>query len=171
MPRVHRVEKARKAKPQCGVAVGESYYWWKIKTGPARGVLRCSKSYPKSSELTFSEFWGDVRRLQEEIEASELPADESDFESLARDWSESAQEIADSCREKLEAMPEGLQQGPTGELLQERVDACEGWSSELESLQFPDREGYDEGEDGEQEWQDAIQEVLDEAAGLGPECG
>ena len=29
MPRVIHVKKARKARPEYGIAVGDSYYWWR----------------------------------------------------------------------------------------------------------------------------------------------
>lgn len=61
MARAHFVKKARKDNP--AVKAGESYYWWKFRRGPKR----YSKERPRPSQLTQSEFYGQVYGLQEDM--------------------------------------------------------------------------------------------------------
>jgi hypothetical protein len=53
MARAHFVKKARKAIPGTDIKKGDSYYWWKFRFGGKR----TSKTAPKASQLTQSEFW------------------------------------------------------------------------------------------------------------------
>ncbi len=56
-------------------------------------------------------------------------------------------------------MPQGLQQGSTGELLQARVDACESAADEIESIAQKLGERLSEIEEAEQGW-DAEDEAM-----------
>jgi len=42
--------------------------------------------------------------------------------------------LIDETQGSLDNMPEGLQQGDTGQLLQERIDVLENWQGELEDI-------------------------------------
>jgi hypothetical protein len=110
-----------------GIKKGQSYYWWKFR----RGGKHFSLTPPKASQLTQSAFYGTLADLQDQINAlepNESLADE--VPSIA----EAVRELGEECQSSLDNMPEGLQQGPTGELLQERIDACESAASELEAI-------------------------------------
>lgn len=65
MPRVHFVRKARKDNPVA--KRGESYYWWKFRYGPKR----YSKTPPKPSDLTQSQYLTVIYSCQEQF--SETP--------------------------------------------------------------------------------------------------
>jgi DNA repair ATPase RecN len=65
-----------------------------------------------------------------EIEASLDAAEDVDG---VRSVLEEIRTLGEEQQEKLENMPEGLQQGDTGQLLQERADNCESWAGEIES--------------------------------------
>jgi hypothetical protein len=156
MPRVHFVKKARKKNPVA--KKGESYYWWKFQFGGKR----YSKTPPKPSQLTQSEFLSSVFALQEEM--ADAGADTiDDLRSLQDDWCERIQEIGDGCQERFDNMPEGLQQGDTGCLLEERVNAMEMWRDEIESV---DIDGEESGSDAE--LNDYVQEKLSEMTGIDP---
>ena len=168
MPRVTHVKSARKDNPVC--KRGESYYWWKFRYGGKRYSL----THPKPSQLTQSAYYGTLYAIQEEIEATGL-SDVDDWESLTENVTSQLEDLGQETQESLDNMPESLQYSPTGELLQERIDAVDGAISEIECIQEPDDfeeedyereefdpEGYedDELEDGEAEHekeQDALE--------------
>lgn len=187
MARVH-VRKARKDYPQNGVKKGDTYYFCQIKTGPRSSRILRSLTRFKPSQLTTSEFLSTAYELQERIE-------ELDTENLEDSLQEIAEEIrslGDEQYDKLSNMPEGLQQAPTGELLQQRQDMCEEWASNLEGIEIPEevvepavepeKEDFKTEEEYEaaftlwedatnayEEYEQALQSALEEAHGYGYE--
>ena len=165
MPRVTFVKSAR--KDNTCVKQGESYYWWKFRFGGKR----MSKTRPRQSQLTQSAYFGTLYGLMESIEDTEIEAgEESSVTDLAVDIVGQLEELRDETQESRDNMPEALQDAPTGELLQERVDALESAISEIESIEDPDqwqevrdqtiaydewqerepkREDFEEGDDGQ----------------------
>jgi len=87
MPQVHFVQKARKDYPGQGIKKGESYYWWKFRYGGRFA----SKTQPRPSQLTMSEYLGTAYTLQEQVE--DLVIDPKDLESLADDLRSIADEL------------------------------------------------------------------------------
>src|SRR5215471_803723 len=141
MPRVTHVKAARKAIPHAGIEVGQSYYWWAFRFGGKR----YSKTYPEPQQLTQSEYQIALYDISDDIAG--LSADSSLPDDVA-DIAERYRELAQECQDKLDNMPEGLQQGATGELLQERIDACESAADEFENIDFSDApEDKDEDDD------------------------
>lgn len=156
MPRVTLVKSARKEIPSISVRVGDSYYHWKMMVG-GRGVKRMSKTPPKRQQLTNSAFLQGVYDIEDAISALTAGPDlETDRDDIAQQFRDLAQETQDS----LDNMPEGLQQGPTGELLQERIDTCEAAADELEGIDFSDapEEGASE-EDKAEYWEGKLEEI------------
>ena len=150
MPRVHFVKSARKDNPV--VKKGESYYWWSTRITVGKRYVsqkHRSKTEPKPSQLTSSDFLSQMYGFEEQIgEFSATSADDlrSEVESIA----EEIRTLGEEQQEKLDNMPEGLQEGPTGQMLQERLDGCEAMADELEQVDFDD---YEEGsEETEEEW-------------------
>lgn len=123
-----------------GIKVGDSYYWWKFK----RGGKRWSATPPKRSQLTQSNFYASVYDLEDDV-ISNASADDG-LAGVRDDVTSTLQEIADQCQESLDNMPEGLQQGSTGELLQERIYAMESAISEFDGLEL------DEPDDDDLDW-------------------
>lgn len=164
MARAKFVKKARKAIPEHGVAVGDSYWWWKFQVGGRGGPKMISKTRPKPSQLTQSEFLSAVYALQEEMAETPPPDTAEDLESLKEDWGARAREIGDEQSDKLGNMPDGLQSSPTGELLQERADAMEAWAEEIESNDVPERE---DGQSDE-EYLEALHEAFSEIQSTDP---
>lgn len=168
MPRVHH-RKARKDYPNQGIEKGDMYYTWRIKMAYG-GVTYRSKEYPKPWQLTHSEFKSAV--LQAEDALSSVGGVE-DIESLMVD----IEGIRDECQEKFDNMPEGLQQGDTGMLLEERVEAMDEWLHELQSHvddepqpddfmttnpdweewseSEPDREDFEDDDEGDKDYEKA----------------
>jgi hypothetical protein len=128
MARAHYVKKARKDVAGTDIRAGESYYWWQFKGGRKQ----CSKTAPKASQLTQSAFWSPVYALQEREQPSF-----DDLEGEIDDIKSELQNIGSECEDKLSNMPDSLQQGPVGEMLQGRVDAMQEVESELDSVDVP----------------------------------
>jgi len=138
MPRVHH----RKATKGEDIKKGEMYYTWSRKTGPYSSFTGKQKERPHRAQLTGSAFLGSLYYLEDEVSAFTGDADElSELAGRIRTLGEEA-------IESLENMPEGLQQSSTGELLQERSDAMDSWSDELDNYEYPEEddgpEGFDE---------------------------
>jgi len=176
MPRVHHVKKARKDNPVC--KKGESYYWWKFRYGGKR----FSKTYPKSSELTQSEFLSQVYELNERIE--DLDVDNiKDLKFEIEDIAGEYRQLGEEQEEKLYNMPDHLQDtSDAGELLRERSEGCETVADELENIDTDiDEDSIKEevkselGEDAEEDEiedeiksrvQDRFEEILSEVQSL-----
>lgn len=150
MPRVHFVKKARKDIDGSDIKKGESYYWWKFRYGGKH----VSRTPPKASQLTQSDYLAQIYDIEDEI--ASLSASE-DLKDTAEDLASRFRDLASECEDKLNNMPESLQQGSTGELLQERADACNSAADEFEAIDFeydPDIDG------GEQEfWEGKLEEI------------
>lgn len=142
MPKVMLVKKARKAHGQCGkcsvrIERGDAFRWWKFRYGGLH--IRCLKPgcSPKPSDLTQSEFYGSLYGIQESIEdALESFRTGGELIDCASALNAAAQELrnlGEECQGKLDNMPEGLQQGDTGQLLENRAQECESKADELES--------------------------------------
>ena len=141
-----------------------SYWHWSMKTAYG-SVKRLSKTHPRPSQMTLSDFWSQVYGLQEDFEDRVI-----DFESIEEVKQEAAdriREIGEECREKFDNMPEGLQQGSSGELLEQRADSCEEAADAIESLDQPDENDFDnpdEFADGSDEYDMALEDWKQERA-------
>lgn len=165
MPKVHKL-KARKAYPAHGIKKGDTYYKWSLRAHKAmRGVEYKSKEYPKPWQLTSSPFRQTLLQIEDRI-ANIKAEDIADLEAQRDEIAGEINELAEECQGSLDNMPEGLQQGDTGQMLQERVDNLQAWASDLESLNFESEEDTIAGlEDDatEEDKAEAIQSALDDA--------
>jgi hypothetical protein len=141
MPRVNKVERARKAIPHAGIAVGDTYYWWTFKNQRGPGTKVVSKTYPRPSQLTRSSFKSQWRSFSEQM--GDLSLDDGLYDALVEIAGE-IRSLGEECQGSLDNMPEGLQQGATGEMLQERIQNCETWADEIEGLDQPELEEPEE---------------------------
>ena len=167
MPKVHKVKARIDAPKACPKAkAGETYWWWKNRMkGMKEGVVRCTVgSPPKRSQTIVSDYSSAVVAISEDMDDSSFE-DVTDFEAARDEWVEQIKGIADEQDEKLNNMPEQFQESDTGQLLQERKDALESWAAEIEGVTVdePDRDDYEEGEEGDEEYQDALNEAIQEA--------
>lgn len=142
MARAHFVKKARRNYNDAGIKKGESYYWWKFNFSK---YIHRSKTAPRRSQLTQSGFLAQLYDIEDNI--SDMSVENyscgddirSDLDSFIGD----IQSLLDECQNNLDNMPEHLQESSSsGETLRERIDALEGWISELESINC-DFELYD----------------------------
>lgn len=148
MARAHFVKRAAKDYPQHGIKKGESYYWWKFRSPGGRGgsPKHFSKTPPKASQLTASEFQSGLASAQEEIEALEPTSysDVSSFEADVTNVKENLENLKDETQGKFDNMPEGLQQGDTGQLLENRVSEVESLVSDFDGIDFAEPDSIDE---------------------------
>lgn len=151
MPRVHYVKSARVAHGD--IKVGEPYYWWKFRYGGKR----TSKTPPKQSQLTQSDYLQRIYSLEEQ--------DQPDFDMLgdALDNTKSELEsLRDEQQEKLDNMPENLRESSSsGQMLQERYDALESSVSDLDSVDVPEGDTIEEevrDEHSPEEWEELGEE-------------
>lgn len=163
MARATFVKAARKDYPEHGIRKGESYYWWAFMSGGRGGVKRFSKSKPKASQLTQSEFWSAVYSLQETAE--DMPSyddiEGGDLDSVV----DELQNILDDTQSKFDNLPENFQNGENGERLQARVEALEEVISTLESIDtnFDEPEVERQKGETEEEFEDRKESEIDQA--------
>ncbi len=146
MPRVlHR--KARKDYPAAGIVKGDMYYHARLKTGPASGiVLRQLKPF-RRSQLTRSSFLGSLYDIEDDQTEAQCV---EDCRSLAERYTN----LGAECQESLDNMPENLQETDTGQLLTERIEACEAAAEEIESA-------FGEIDDEEKPTDDELEALLE----------
>lgn len=137
----HAVQRtARKDYPDQGIKKGETYWFAEVKTGPRSSMTIRSKTPIPRSRLTSSEFLSQAYRLSDSIyEATTV----GDLETIKEEF----EALRDDTQEKLDNMPEGLQQGDTGQLMQERIDQCESLIDELDSAISDAQEAVDEAKE------------------------
>lgn len=156
MPRVTFVKAARKDNPVA--KKGESYFWWKFRYGGKR----YSKTRPRGSQLTQSAYFGTVRAMAEQIEDTTIENGEQ-LTELRDEIVSQIQELSEETQGSLDNMPDQLQYSPTGEMLQERIDALQSAECDIENIEEfaedePKREDYDEGEEGDDDFQGDLQD-------------
>lgn len=119
---------ARKDYPDHGIKKGDQYWFAQIKTGPSSSrIIRSLKRIPQS-QLTTSPFKSGWYAMQEAWEASSREADD------IRDAAQEITDLGDQAQESFDNMPEGLQQGDTGQMLENRAQACHDAAASLEAL-------------------------------------
>lgn len=169
MPRVTHVKKAQKDNPVC--LKGESYYWWKFRFGGKHYSL----TPPRGSQLTQSAYYGTVRGLVETIDDYKCE-EPTDLESLRDEVASDIRQAGEECNESKENMPEGLQEGDTGQMLEERYNTCEAAGDELEGMDLDFESELDADDkditddDRDQEKQEWISEKKDEMSEFINEC-
>lgn len=151
--RVHYVGKARAARTprrciSCGheVQPGEPYKRAEPRYGPM--LIWCASCTPRASQMTSSKL-STVYAAQEDF-ASEIEGldNAADIEAALVTVAEAAEEVAQEYQESIDAMPEGLQEGPTAEEMREKIDLLEGYAQDLQAWS-PDED--DPREDDEED--------------------
>ena len=139
MPKVHHI-KSRKDYPRFGIAKGVLHYYWVLKTGPRTSQEFRSMTPPRRSQLTTSEFLSTIYDIEDRLaDLSDLDDIKSELETLGEEQ-----------QSRLENMPEGLQQGSTGQMLESRATGCADAANEIDSI-IGERDslGFELNADGE----------------------
>lgn len=152
----YRLDRSKPADDNDKVLVpkGASYFTWSINYG---GTF-ISLTRPKQSQLTSSPFLSTAYDINERLAAVEAD-DPDEITSIVEDFKSEIEELMETTQDSLDNMPDGLQQGSTGELLQERIDACQEAIDNLDNIDL-DFEEYepDEEEDVDEEAQKSIEQ-------------
>lgn len=162
MPKVITIKSARKDYPESNIKKGDTYYKWKFNFGPEHK----SKTYPRRSQLTQSDFLGQLYDLQDDMDKrfSGLLTEEeiqSELDTLKDD----IQNLLDEVQERFDGMPDQLRENSSsGEILQERIDALDGWIADLDSVDVSFDEDLTEEEKAER-----AEEIILEITSL--DCG
>jgi hypothetical protein len=172
---VTTVQKCQKSPGTCGkcgckIKVGDPYRWWKFRYGGKR--VRCmeTKCTPRQSELISNPFQSALTKISEDLDdacgIARAQTDPTVAIQAVRDAAEELRNLGSEQQEKFDNMPYGLQQGDTGQLLENRADECEDKACTIESYadtaesEWEDR-ASDDDERGEQEICDSILDELE----------
>lgn len=139
MPRVHHVKKSRKEFP--GIPKGSEYWWWKFAFGPTVRSLK----YPRSWQLTRSEFLSEYLRIGDETVGSLSSWD--DLESLVSEL----ENLRDETQGKLDNMT--AESGSTVELLEQRVSGLDEWIDHIDAVA---------GDHEDETWTDQVRDEVAE---------
>lgn len=125
MARIH-TRKAAKDYPAHGIKKGDTYYYVQIKTGPRSSRTIRSLTRPKRWELTSSDFYRQLWPIEDE--GFDAVSEASDLHDIA----EQLRDLGSEQQDKFDNMPDGLQQGDTGQLVEQRAQQCEEWADAIE---------------------------------------
>lgn len=159
MPRVHYVKSARKDNP--AVKKGQPYFWWKFRYGGKK----YSVTRPRHSQLCQgknSAFYAALEGIEDGCAQAKCA---EDLEAVRDEGVQNLEQVRDEYQEGFDNLPENFQYGSAGEQIQEAIDAIEELINELECWEpeefeeeefdqdEPIREDYDDGEEGDSDWQ------------------
>lgn len=129
MGKVTVIKKSRKeckcSKCREVIPVGSTYFRGVINFHP--DIVRCSKCGLKAWEVTTSDYLLAVGPILNEWQKSGM-----DYESINEELSS----IRDDLQDRLDNMPEQLQESDTGQILQERIEGLEAACDELDSIDY-----------------------------------
>lgn len=131
MGKVKIINKSRKEFKcnRCGkvIPAGSKYYKGEINFGPT--IVRCEECKLESWEVTTSDYQLSVGQL-----VYRWRDDYSIMEGVNEDIASALEEIRDDLQDRLDNMPEGLQYGDTGQLLQDRIDSLDSAIDDLNNI-------------------------------------
>lgn len=156
--------KAQKDYPDHGIKKGDLYWYVSMKTGPRSSTIKRSLTPFKASQLTTSAFLGGWYAAQEDFAASSKESDD------IRAAAETIRELGNEARESFDNMPEGLQQGDTGQRLETRADEAETAADELDNLadewdalEEPEEPALGDRDEDDEDYQNELSEYEDAA--------
>lgn len=153
MPRVNTATKNKAGKEikcgRCGEKIepGQKYFHYSFRYGGKH--VRCSKHYPRPSELTQSKMSGAYAAIEQADDAlgeERKNGNAEDIESILETCAEEIEGVRDEYQESLDNMPENFQQGQTGEEIQEKIETLEGFADSLRDvvIELPDEDAEDD---------------------------
>lgn len=116
---------------KCGAAIvkGSSYIRGELNFGPT--FIRCVSCGLRPWEVTTSEYLREAGRILDTWEDDfDYNAPEVAIDNIRAD----IESLLEETQERLDSMPEGLQEGSTGQLLQERIGGLENAIDDLDSI-------------------------------------
>ena len=137
---------------------GQDYWEWSMMQG-GRGFKKRSTTQPRRSQLTNSDFLGKMYDIEDDMDFSGAGSDE-ELRSMREDLAQQIRDVGQEEQDKYDNMPEGLQQGDTGQMIEERAQACESIADELDNVDLDDAPEELE-EDELEECRDSLREDLE----------
>lgn len=116
---------------KCGSDInkGDSYYRGEVNFGPV--FIRCNKCKLQSWEVTTSDWTRSIGEIVNTWQDN-YSLDDEGVEELYS----AIEDVQSDVQDRLDNMPEGLQEGDIGQLLQERIEMCESAMYDLENIDF-----------------------------------
>lgn len=133
------------------INIGESYWTWCFYGGQPI----YSKTKPRQSQLTNNSFKQELYAIQESVEDFS-PEDPDEVSEFVEELISNLEELRDTCQESFDNIPEQLQEGNSGQILQERIENLDDVISNLENIDTEFSSELDESEkDGmsQEEWE------------------
>ena len=159
MARINTVMKSRKEKVcgSCGkvIPVGSKYYYVDFYSG--RTAVRCANCGFKPYETTENPYLQELYRIQYDYgkQLDTLTKDDSP-EQVRDDIVSDLESLRDELQDRFDNIPEQLQYGDAGSLLQERIDSLDDAISNIENTEAEDYEDWKDnngyGEDDFDSW-------------------
>ena len=171
MARVHTAI-AAKDYPVQGIKKGEKYWYWT----PYRAGKRMSRTQPTASQTESNETRASYLAIQEGLQADiDSAGSVEDVKGVLESAADELDGIAEELREKASNIEEGFQhETEQSSQFNEQADEVESWASELrdalddsaeepgEEPTAPDRAAFDEGPDGDAEFEKAAADYADD---------
>ncbi len=132
MPRVHYVKKAQ--KDNSAVKAGQPYYWWKFRYGGKHK----SATRPRHSQLCQGKNGAFYAATEVFEDACESARGQADLEMAKEEAVSNLGDVRDEYQEGFDNLPENFQYAPTGEAIQEAIDAIDELINEIEGWEFED---------------------------------
>lgn len=111
---------------------GQEYYAWSL-FGESKE--RISVTCPNRNQLTNNEFKLGYYAVEDRIgDLFSQDFLESSIDDEVNEIVSDIESLKDNAQESLDNMPEQLQEGETGQMLQSRVESLEEWSSNIEAV-------------------------------------
>lgn len=133
------------------INIGESY--WTLCFYGGQPIY--SKTKPRQSQLTNNSFKQELYSIQESVEDFS-PEDPDEVGEFVEELISDLEELRDTCQESFDNIPEQLQEGDSGQILQERIENLDDVISNLENIDTEFSSELDESEkDGmsQEEWE------------------
>jgi hypothetical protein len=165
------------------IEVGQAYYYWSRHRSP-KSFTHVECGAPSPTMLSSAK----TAVIEEAVGAVDLtswdPTVPSDWDgnpasldvgfddvvSMLTEIADVARDVGSEYESGVDNMPEGLQQGSTGEAMREVAQELESWADDLESFEpnsnepeWPERESLSDPEDDD-EYRDAIETALSDWA-------
>ena len=150
---ITKVKKSRKEYKcsRCHEVIPSGSPYFRGDLNFSKPIIRCTECGLESWEVTTSEYQLAVGEIVVRWKDSYSP-DEQGRDDIVSEL----ESIRDDTQDKYDNMPEGLQQGDTGCLLQDRIDCLDSAIDELNNIDFELNEDNDEENDFEKLIEEAL---------------
>jgi chromosome segregation ATPase len=167
-----QVKSSRGKELKCGrcghvIVAGETYFHFAVGFRGSKQI-RCKDHRPRQSELCgnkLSGVYAAIESVEDVLAQTELSID--DIGSALDDAASSVEEVRDEYQESFDSMGDNLQNADTGQQVQEKIDACEEFASQLQQAaeEIRSLEGNDEEDTEEDSPLDQARTIAEDVLG------